>query len=542
MNMKRAALWVAPVAAMGLALAVSRAPEAEASSVPPLGEIDTDGQPGFDEVRAHVTANPSGQWQADSIEGGIAILNQSAYGGKPKKLYIDGGTYTDEYITLLDHLTVYTCGAMTISGEVGAAEVMQVVGGGSTSPVFHGSSTFDVKVRPHGYGTGTVANQRAIVGKFSGAATIGGVIFEGFDVSAAGTATADGGAIYQLGGSLEFCTFTDCDVDGNGGAAAEVGGIESCKFVDCDAGLDGGAVFDAVSITDNPASGDCADNCTAGGNGGAFANISDFIGADNIADRVTIVDCVADAGGGIADSDADLQHVWLLGNEATGEGGGGVYNISGQIEQCMFAENEATDESGGTVGRGGGARDTQKIVYSIFVENFACGQGGAIHKSKGVKNCTIIRNTSLDTCGGINNDKGTIRNSIVRDNVGDGGTNSSQIRNASASVRFCCLPDGWSAGGGQNVKADPEFTETAFTASPELWLLTLKDTSPCIGEGRHARLHQRLQRDEQPTAGRVRPGHRRGGEHARRPSVECSIIKGLRTMSGAPVSIPRSAG
>lgn len=156
-------------------------------------------------------------------------------------------------------------------------------------------------------------------------------------------------------------------------------------------------------------------------------------------------------------------------------GGGGMLingKINVTVRNCSFFCNNAADDK-----HGGGMyinNSTITLINCLFAGNTAAkfndgtkeieyGYGGGIYIYSGTTNlinCTLSNNLAGNG-GGIYVDSGTvnINDSILWDNCDNEGIDqSSQIHNnGTATLNYCCINEGWSSPGGNNIDMSPLF-------------------------------------------------------------------------------------
>lgn len=271
--------------------------------------------------------------------------------------------------------------------------------------------------------------------------------FGGPDPADANTATATGGAMYNLNcaPSVAGCTFT-------GNLAQFAGGlfndnadaaITGCVF-DANAAAIGSGALENFEGSD-PAIADCTFTGNSALGGGAMRNF-DF--SSPTITHCNFVDNQGDQGGAIFcinGSNANLTGCLLDGNHAVGSGGA-IY-IDGS--SVTFTSGTIRSNTAGVGAAIVAPSSALELVNSLLAANAASAAGGGIlFGAVTVANCTIVNNTG-SAVGGIHSDSLTMTNSILRGNA------SGQISGGPALVSYSNVEAGWPGAG--NIDLDPLF-------------------------------------------------------------------------------------
>ncbi len=283
-------------------------------------------------------------------------------------------------------------------------------------------------------------------------------------------------------------------------------------------GNEGGGMF-------NDGSSPTVTNCTFEGNvadlgvGGGMANAFDsnptvtdctFVanhapigtGMDNAGSSPTVTDClfsenVGGIGGGM--SNCAFSHPIvsgctfsgnLAGGPDTGAGrGGGMRNnaSSPTVINCVFEGNVAygTEQWGGGGGMFNNYLASPTVTNCTFVNNEAGATGGAIYNFQGgsptLINCSLIGNTAGQS-GGVmyNTNTSFFESSPSMANCILWGNSHDQVfdgKNATTTITYSDVEQGWTGDGGNNINADPMFVD------PGIGDHRLSSDSPCIDAG-----------------------------------------------------------
>ena len=314
-----------------------------------------------------------------------------------------------------------------------------------------------------------------------------------------GTATMDGGAIANVGGTL---TVVDCTLRNN---VADVGGglfinggsttVRDSRFVGNHA-RDGGGVFSDTESWHHASFVNCRfliNEATEFG-GGLFNS-----GEPTIA-QCTFEGNLAGYGGGMSNRwEGNALVTYSVFSENRASDGGGMHNSvmsDPTIVGCVFRINSVSGTGGGMHNEG--ASDAT-VTNSLFAGNRASISGGAIHNSgpaATVRNCTFGGNKSPHgrslACDSVNQqDPGEVNvvNSILWH---DGGSEIWNNDGSTIIIRYSNVVGGWPGEG--NTAVDPEFVLAGWWDTNGTIGYTADDTwydgdyrlsagSPCVDMG-----------------------------------------------------------
>lgn len=218
-------------------------------------------------------------------------------------------------------------------------------------------------------------------------------------------------------------------------------------------------------------------------------------------------------GGGLWGVGLNVRRCRFIDNRTDSDSnGGGAYVDNGSFFECEFRGNSATS-GGGVYGQN---LDLYNSLFTANRANFGFGGGAYIsgNAASTIFNCTFANNRadgdseSGAKAGGIYGNLQTqVYNTILWDNVGSNAAPQEAQAMRLAGLNFCCIQDGWSGSGGNNISNNPLFVDadgpdnntgvfdTGFAADNNL---RLTSTSPCRNTGTNGFVQGSLDLDGLP--------------------------------------------
>jgi predicted outer membrane repeat protein len=224
-------------------------------------------------------------------------------------------------------------------------------------------------------------------------------------------------------------------------------------------------------------------------------------------------------GAAALDSSARLDGVRITGGNANvGPNfvyGAGMFNSqsSPMIVRCVFYDNTSANQAGGLYL---GNSSNSSVVNCVFTQNHANEGGGLfVYEADPVlSNCLFVSNSASSAGGGgvrafsdgnpsfihctfTENTYGALKNTsstVSLSNCVLWGNSNYQISSTSATLDHCIIQGAWSAGGSNNIDADPLFANASDPAGPDGQWGTADDglrlvlPSPAIQAGKPALL------------------------------------------------------
>ena len=313
---------------------------------------------------------------------------------------------------------------------------------------------------------------------------------------------ANGGGIYNMGGTISFCKISSNSVSSNprsfGGGVYNLGIISNCEVSGNTSGYHGGGIYNNSGTVIY---------CTVNGNnasegGGIYNNYGTI-------SHCTISTNTSSSGGGIYSESGTINHCTISSNIASsssGGEGGGIYSSSLASSHCIvndcIIEGNIARKGSSTFDsscEGGGGR--YGIYNRCIIRNNRAGSGSALYFGT-AENCLIVKNV-VSAAGGVSLYRSKLTNSTIVENtggfaiIGTSGSNGaatatnciiwgnngggSQI-GSYTTVTYSAIQGGSTGTGNINLAANNDNGGAMFV-NPATENYQLKPCSPCVNRG-----------------------------------------------------------